>query len=292
MASVITIYKFNHQGCFTLLLLEYMIHRMLKENNILFRNGGLVASDKFFKTIIINLIRIKEEIIMYNKLVAIAISLVFLIIGFSGCIDLGDVTKFSITSFNVEPSLISVGETANLSWVVMSAETVSIDNGIGNVSNIGDRNIIPTETTTYTLTARNGTKTLTATTQIIVVDDSSEDNNETFELVSYTVETYEVCILPNTINKEDAKIGDGFIHPDRLGAYEINGIVKNKSGQNGSVEIIMNFFDKDDIILDSKSLTIEDMPNNNEQSFRACFDWMELENFENVEKVTFELKEV
>ena len=114
---------------------------------------------------------------MNKKLKAIGILLVYLIVGISGCLDLGDVTKSSITSFNVEPSMISEGETANLSWVVMSAETVSIDNGIGNVSNIGERIIIPTETTVYTLTARNGTKTLTATTQIIVVNNTNEVND-------------------------------------------------------------------------------------------------------------------
>ena len=121
---------------------------------------------------------------MNKKLIAFGITLLFLIVGFSGCtdIDLGEVTQFSITTFQVEPMLIESGDTANLSWVVMSAQTVIIDNGIGNVSNIENRIIMPTETTMYTLVAKNGTKTLTATTEIIVknnADNNDSDNNDT-----------------------------------------------------------------------------------------------------------------
>jgi len=118
---------------------------------------------------------------MKIKILVIGIIFIFLVVGFSGCNDLnlGEVTQFSITTFKVEPSLINEGETANLSWVVMSAQTVTIDNEIGNVSNIGDRIIIPTETTTYTLTAKNGTKILTATAHIIVNSISNNEENET-----------------------------------------------------------------------------------------------------------------
>ena len=107
---------------------------------------------------------------MKKQLIIIGIVVLLLVVGFGGCtdIDFGEVTQFSITTFKVEPSLIEAGDTANLSWIVMSAQIVSIDNGIGNVSNIGDRIIMPTETTIYMLIAKNGTKTITATTEIIV----------------------------------------------------------------------------------------------------------------------------
>ena len=124
---------------------------------------------------------------MNKKLVTFGLMLVFLTVSFSGCsdLDLGnldEVTQFSITAFNVEPSLIEQGQTANLSWTVMSAQSVTIDQGIGNVSNIGHRIIMPAETTTYTITAVNKTKTLTATTQIIVTEatenEEEEDDNQ------------------------------------------------------------------------------------------------------------------
>jgi hypothetical protein len=120
---------------------------------------------------------------MDKKGLTICVLLTTLISLFCGCNDLnlGEVTQFSITSFNVKPSVITVGETANLSWIVLSAQTVSIDNGIGNVSNTGNRIIMPTETTTYFLTAVNGTKILTASTQIIVKE-SSNDNDSSEDL--------------------------------------------------------------------------------------------------------------
>ncbi len=111
---------------------------------------------------------------MKKHLIVIGMTLMLLAVGLCGCTDInfGEVTQFSITTFKVEPSLIEAGDTANLSWVVMSAQIISIDNGIGNVSNIGNRIIMPTETTTYTLTATNSTSTKTATTQIIVRDET------------------------------------------------------------------------------------------------------------------------
>ena len=120
---------------------------------------------------------------MNKKLVTFGLMLVFLTVSFSGCsdLDLGnldEVTQFSITAFNVEPSLIEQGETANLSWTVMSAQSVIIDQGIGNVSNIGHRIIMPAETKTYTITAVNKTKTLTATTQIIVTEPTENEKEE------------------------------------------------------------------------------------------------------------------
>lgn len=119
---------------------------------------------------------------MNKKLQTSVLMLVFLMFSLSGCTDfdfgnLDEVTQFSITSFNVDPLVISAGETANLSWVVMSAQTVSIDQGVGNVSNVGHRAIMPSETTTFTLTAVNGTKTLTASTQIVVNDVDNDGSN-------------------------------------------------------------------------------------------------------------------
>lgn len=60
-----------------------------------------------------------------------------------------------IHSFTVTPTLIKIGETANLSWEVTGATSVSINNGIGNVALSGSYTIIPTETKTYTITASN-----------------------------------------------------------------------------------------------------------------------------------------
>ena len=104
------------------------------------------------------------------------IALMVVGIGFlSGCVDIPDeiTDEMIIVSSNVDPSMIDVGDSANLSWVVTGADTtLTIDNGIGNVGLTGSRIIMPTETTTYTLTATNSTSTKTATTQIIVRDET------------------------------------------------------------------------------------------------------------------------
>lgn len=120
---------------------------------------------------------------MDKKQITIGLMLVLLILAFGGCTDMNvdELTQFSISKFEVKPTVINAGETANLSWLIMSAQTVSIDNGIGSVSNTGTRVIQPSKTTTYILTASNKTKTITATTQIIVHENSDGEDSEANE---------------------------------------------------------------------------------------------------------------
>jgi peptidoglycan-associated lipoprotein len=58
-----------------------------------------------------------------------------------------------ITNFSVEPRSIQRGQSATLSWAVANATDISINNGIGSVAANGTRQVFPTNTTTYTLTA-------------------------------------------------------------------------------------------------------------------------------------------
>jgi len=105
--------------------------------------------------------RMKKEIIVLTSILSLAVIL-------SGCADISYEGTPSITSFIVNPSIINQGETANLSWIVVGATSINIDNGIGSVSLIGNRIIQPNETTTYTLTASNSNGSANATVQIIV----------------------------------------------------------------------------------------------------------------------------
>jgi len=75
-----------------------------------------------------------------------------------------------VNSFNANPGKIAPGGSSVLSWDVSGAATVSIDQKIGNVGLSGTRVVLPTNTTTYTLTATNVVGTVTATTQITVVE--------------------------------------------------------------------------------------------------------------------------
>lgn len=85
------------------------------------------------------------------------------------------VEEMSIDYFRIEPTLINEGEAAELEWVVVGADSVTIDHSIGTVSLMGKRVVTPTENTTYTLTASTAETTQTATATIIVspLDDST-----------------------------------------------------------------------------------------------------------------------
>ena len=74
-----------------------------------------------------------------------------------------------IAEFSVSPPNINAGESATLSWSVTEATTVTIDQGIGDVSNSGMQSVSPTTTTTYTLTAINSAGTVNESVEITVM---------------------------------------------------------------------------------------------------------------------------
>ena len=61
--------------------------------------------------------------------------------------------KPNIAYFSAEPTTVTVGQPSSLRWSVTDATSVTIDNGIGDVSPNGRRGVYPTATTTYHLTA-------------------------------------------------------------------------------------------------------------------------------------------
>ena len=87
---------------------------------------------------------------MNKHLIVTGTAVLLLVVGLSGCtnVDNQDTMQLTIALFNVEPSMINKGETANLIWNVTGATTVSIDNSIGDVGLSGTRIISPTQNTT------------------------------------------------------------------------------------------------------------------------------------------------
>jgi uncharacterized protein YkwD len=73
-----------------------------------------------------------------------------------------------ISSFTVNPSTITAGQTATLSWSVSGATAINIDNGIGDVSTLTSKTISPAQTTTYRLTATNSGGSVSATVTVTV----------------------------------------------------------------------------------------------------------------------------
>jgi RHS repeat-associated protein len=76
-----------------------------------------------------------------------------------------------IVTLSAYPENIQIGESTILTWTSANAETVSIDQGIGEVDLSGSISVSPTETTTYTITAQGpgGSATDTATVNVIMV---------------------------------------------------------------------------------------------------------------------------
>lgn len=110
---------------------------------------------------------------MKKQLVIIGVIFLFCTIIISGC---NEQKKPVISSFDVIPNQIELGQTTQLHWDVSEATSVTIDNGIDDVTLSGNRTITPTETTTYTLTAKSSATTVTATVQIIVTEPSEKPN--------------------------------------------------------------------------------------------------------------------
>jgi hypothetical protein len=122
---------------------------------------------------------------MKKTAITLCICILSAISFFSGCINVPEeLTQLSIVSFDVEPGIINQGESANLSWVVISASSVKIDNGIGSVALTGHRIVQPVQTTTYILTASNGTTTKIATVTITVNYESNESNENQEIIIS------------------------------------------------------------------------------------------------------------
>ena len=74
----------------------------------------------------------------------------------------------TINQFQAEPSTITAGASTTLQWTVTGANSVTIDQGIGAVALSGNRVIFPTSTTTYTLTASNGSQSTSSTITVSV----------------------------------------------------------------------------------------------------------------------------
>ena len=78
------------------------------------------------------------------------------------------VDKPAINVFTAEPSTIERGQSSTLSWSISNATDMSIDHGVGAVQSRAQRQVFPSATTTYTLTANGpgGSETATVTVEV------------------------------------------------------------------------------------------------------------------------------
>jgi hypothetical protein len=116
-----------------------------------------------------------------------------------------------------------------------------------------------------------------------------------FELVSYSVESWkcrneEVDKGDNSVQMVhiEKKIADDFIYNKSVDEYRIEGKVKNIAGYKTNLKIKMNFYDQNDIFLDSYAISIKNIPENYERLFSKRLDDSDIEHFEKVDSVKFE----
>ena len=83
-----------------------------------------------------------------------------------------------VLKFSSSPTEVDAGDSAVLTWVVKDATSVSIDHGIGVVANAGNKEVSPSETTTYTLFASNSGGAV-AESVVITVDATSPPDSDT-----------------------------------------------------------------------------------------------------------------
>jgi hypothetical protein len=76
--------------------------------------------------------------------------------------------RLSIQRFTASPDQIDNGAKAMLLWSVEGAESVNIDQGIGEVEASGSMQVTPHASTTYTLSAEGGTSSATASVRVVV----------------------------------------------------------------------------------------------------------------------------
>ncbi|HZU28900.1 MAG TPA: PA14 domain-containing protein [Bryobacteraceae bacterium] len=73
-----------------------------------------------------------------------------------------------IQSFTATPAATTAGKSVTLAWVVTGATSLSINQGVGTVTNSSSKTVSPSATTTYTLSASNSSGTKTASVTVTI----------------------------------------------------------------------------------------------------------------------------
>lgn len=81
-----------------------------------------------------------------------------------------------IASFTASPTTIDAGGSSTLSWSVTGAASLSINNGVGDVTGSTSTSVSPTSTTTYTLTATNSANESVTATVTVTVNTATGDH--------------------------------------------------------------------------------------------------------------------
>jgi hypothetical protein len=86
-----------------------------------------------------------------------------------------------VVTFSANPPNIAFNQASALQWSVSGANTVSIDQGIGDVTGLSSVTVRPAQTTTYTLTAVNRTGTTVVTTTVNITPPNTVQTTAWFD---------------------------------------------------------------------------------------------------------------
>jgi hypothetical protein len=78
-----------------------------------------------------------------------------------------------IVVFEVSPSKVTLVEPVTLRWEITGADTVSIDQGVGQISSSGTKKLVPAQSIVYKLTAVNSGGTITRTASVTVYENTN-----------------------------------------------------------------------------------------------------------------------
>jgi hypothetical protein len=98
-----------------------------------------------------------------------------ILVAHAGCSAINNLTggdkPLAVQKFVASPGEILAGSATTLTWEVVGADSVEIDNGIGNVPAKGSKQIKPEWTTTYSISAKAGTSSANASLRVLVQPD-------------------------------------------------------------------------------------------------------------------------
>jgi hypothetical protein len=127
----------------------------------------------------------------------------------------------AIEKFAVEPEKVCKGSNATVQWKVAGASNVTIDHGIGEVPSTGMMEVTGNESTTYNLTAINGTKNSTANSTLAVDLSCPSINNFEADRPDI-IKGSNATLRWNVTNAENVSIDNGIGEVDLSGSMDVS----------------------------------------------------------------------
>ncbi len=132
-------------------------------------------------------------------------------------------------SIAVGPSSVDSGGCANLTWATAGASDVSIDSGVGSVNASGSKQVCPTATTRYTLTANGPGGSRTESTTLTVNEKNAPGPKPTDKLtIHVNFETNKSDIRKNDL--ADLQKAEAFVKKYSACKVEIDGYTDSTGG--------------------------------------------------------------